>query len=163
MWPVWLAFCDCGFQSVCPLMRRIRGLWKLPHGRDWLRGKLGIVLMDGARLSKSLIQFSVDGWSCVPSLLFTWGQSMVEVMKIMATSFMHPTRVQCFTQCPEPHSRPLPTTLLLETPGHPQAGPGQPPVGSLLLSPGPGAQASVVPSESLSPRPEQVLAALWWG
>ena len=23
---------------------------------------------------KSLIQFSVDGWSCVPSLLFTWGQ-----------------------------------------------------------------------------------------
>ena len=33
--------------------------------------------------SKSLIQFSVDGWGCVPSLLFTWGQTMVEVMKIM--------------------------------------------------------------------------------
>ena len=29
-------------------------------------------------LSKSLIQFSVDGWSCVPSLLFTWGQTMLE-------------------------------------------------------------------------------------
>ena len=28
-------------------------------------------------LIKSLIQFSVDGWSCVPSLLFTWGQTMV--------------------------------------------------------------------------------------
>ena len=28
-------------------------------------------------LSKSLIQFSVDGWSCVPSLLFTWGQTVV--------------------------------------------------------------------------------------
>ena len=26
--------------------------------------------MDGAILSKPLIQFSVDGWSCVPSLLF---------------------------------------------------------------------------------------------
>ena len=26
--------------------------------------------MDGAILSKSLIQFSVDGWGCVPSLLF---------------------------------------------------------------------------------------------
>ena len=38
-------------------------------------------------LSKSLIQFSVDGWSCVPSLLFTWGQTMMEVMKIMVTSF----------------------------------------------------------------------------
>ena len=29
-----------------------------------------LVLMGGAMLSKSLIQFSVDGWSCVPSLLF---------------------------------------------------------------------------------------------
>ena len=37
-------------------------------------------------LSKSLIQFSIDGWSCVPSLLFTWGQTMVEVMKIVVTS-----------------------------------------------------------------------------
>ena len=26
--------------------------------------------MDKAMLSKSLIQFSVDGWDCVPSLLF---------------------------------------------------------------------------------------------
>ena len=30
---------------------------------------------DGAMFSKSLIQFSVDGWGCVPSLLFTWGQA----------------------------------------------------------------------------------------
>ena len=47
--------------------RRIRGLW---NGRLWLRGKLGLVLMGGAVLSKSLIQFSVDGRGCVPSLLF---------------------------------------------------------------------------------------------
>ena len=38
-------------------------------------------------LNKSLIQYSVDGWSSVPSVLFTWGQNMVEVMKIMVTSF----------------------------------------------------------------------------
>ena len=44
------------------------------------RGKLGLFLVDKAMLSKSLIQFSVDGWDCVPSLLFTWGQTMVEVM-----------------------------------------------------------------------------------
>ena len=37
---------------------------------EGLRGKLGLVLMDGAMLSKSLIQFSVDGWGCVPCLLF---------------------------------------------------------------------------------------------
>ena len=30
-------------------------------------------------LSKSPVQFSVDGWVCAPSLLFTWGQTMVEV------------------------------------------------------------------------------------
>ena len=53
------------FQSVW------RGLWKLLYGRAWPRGKLGLILMGGAVLSKYLIQFSVDGWSCVPSLLFT--------------------------------------------------------------------------------------------
>ena len=36
---------------------RIRGLWKLPVGRDWLWGKVGLVLMGRAMLSKSLIQF----------------------------------------------------------------------------------------------------------
>jgi len=35
---------------------------------DW--GKLGLILMGGAMLSKSLIQLFVDGWGCVPSLLF---------------------------------------------------------------------------------------------
>ena len=34
--------------------------------------KLGLVLMGGAMLSKSLIQFSVDGQGCVPFLLFDW-------------------------------------------------------------------------------------------
>ena len=45
-------------------------LWKLPDGKDWLRGKLGLVMMGGAMLSKILIQFSVDGSGCVPFLLF---------------------------------------------------------------------------------------------
>ena len=33
-------------------------------------GETGSVLLSGAMLHKSLIQFSVDGWGCVPSLLF---------------------------------------------------------------------------------------------
>ena len=33
--------------------------------------------MGGAVFSKSLIQFSIDRWNCVLSLLFTWGQTMV--------------------------------------------------------------------------------------
>jgi len=64
-----IVFCDGDFHSVCPLMIRIRGLWKLPVWRDSLWGKLGLVLM-GIMLSKSSIQFSVDGRGCVPSLLF---------------------------------------------------------------------------------------------
>ena len=37
------------------------------------RGKLGLLLMDGAMFNKSVIQFSVDGWSCVPSLGPSYG------------------------------------------------------------------------------------------
>ena len=42
-------------------------------------GKLGLALVGKAMLSKPLIQFSVNGWGCVPSLLFTWGQTMVDL------------------------------------------------------------------------------------
>ena len=38
-----------------------RGLCKLPDGRNWLWGKLGLPLVVRAMLSKSLIQFSADG------------------------------------------------------------------------------------------------------
>ena len=34
--------------------------------------------MGRAMLSKSLIQYSVDGWGCVPSQLFTWGKTVVD-------------------------------------------------------------------------------------
>ena len=87
--------------------KRIRGLWKLPDGRDWLRGKLGLVLMDRAMLSKSLIQFSVDGRGCVSSLLFDLGPNYGGgnedndlLQKVPCT--------HC-TQCPQPCSTPLPT------------------------------------------------------
>ena len=100
------------------------------------RGKLGLVLMGGAMLSKSLIQFPVDGWGCAPSFLFTWGQTVVEVMKRMATSFKR------FHSCTSTLTAPNPATGCrqpappLETPGHSQARLGQSAVGSLLLSPG---------------------------
>ena len=58
------------FYSVCLLMEKAKRLRKLPDGRDWLWRKLGLVLMGGAIFSKSLIQFFVNGWDCVPSLLF---------------------------------------------------------------------------------------------
>ena len=98
--------------------------------------------MGRAMLSKSLIQLSVDGWSCVPSLIFVWGQTLVEVMKIMVTSFRrfhaHTAALRALNPAAG-HRQPAPP---LETPAHPPARPrhlraslGQSLVGSLLLSP----------------------------
>ena len=53
-------------------------------------------------LRKSLIQFSIDGWSCVPSVLFTWGQTMAEVMNIMVTSFKRSHACTATVQAPNP-------------------------------------------------------------
>ena len=83
-------------------------------------GKLGLALIGGAMLSKSLIQFSVDEWSCVPSLLFTWRHTMVEVMKIMVISFERSqacTATLTASNHTADHPRPTPP---LETPGHSQ-------------------------------------------
>ena len=113
--------------------------------------KLGLVLIDRAMLSKSLIQFSGDGWSCVPSLLFTWGQTMVEVMKIMATSFKRSHTYTATLSAPSTaagHCQPTPP---LETPGHSQASLGQSLLESLLLSPGVH-KVLFVPSKSLFPQ-----------
>ena len=74
-----------------------------------MRGKLGLVLMGRPMLSKSLIQFSVDGWSCVPSLLFTQGQKYGGGNE---DNWDLLQKVPCrhyYTQCPQPRSRPLPT------------------------------------------------------
>ena len=86
-------------------------------------------------LRKSLIQVFVDGLICVPSLLFTWGLTMVEVMKIMVTSFKRSHACTAPLSAPNPaagHHQPTP---MLETPGHTQASLGQSLVRSLLLFP----------------------------
>ena len=75
--------------------------------------------MGGTTLSKSITQFSVDGWNCVPFLLFTWVQTMVEVMKIMRINLLQkiPSCIATLT-APNPaasYHRPM---LSLETPGH---------------------------------------------
>ena len=61
-------------------------------------------------LSKSLIQFSVDGWNCVPSLLLTWVQTMVEVVKIMRINLLQKIPyTYCYTHCPKSCSKAPPT------------------------------------------------------
>ena len=87
MWSDWSISCDCHFQPVCPLMERDKRFIEVSWWESLTEGKTESCLMGRAMLCKSLIQFSVDGWSCALSLLFTWGQTMIEVMKIMVTSF----------------------------------------------------------------------------
>ena len=66
----------------------------------------------------------------------TWDQTMVEVTKIMATSFKWSHALTATLSSPNPAAgHPWPTPPL-ETPGHSQACLGQSLVGSLLLYPG---------------------------
>ena len=110
-------------------------------------------------ISKSLVQFSVDGWRCVPSLLFTWGQTMVEVMKIMAISFKRSHECTATLSAPNPAAGHCWSTPLPETAGHSRVSLVQSLVGSLLLSPGFSCtQGSVCAlQESVSP----VLCKFW--
>ena len=111
-------------------------------------------------LSKSLIQFSVNEWCCVPSLSFPWGQTMVQVIKIMVTSFKRSHACPATLNAPSTaagHHQPMP---LPQSPGHLLASLGQFLVESLLLSAGSWCtQGSVCAhQESVSP----VLCKFWW-
>ena len=114
MWSDWLVFCDCGILTVGPLMGKDEKLMENPWWDRLTEGKLGLVLMGGAMLSKSLIQFCVDGWSYVPSLLFTWGQTMVETMKKMVTSLKRFHACIATLSAPNPAAGHHWHTLLLE-------------------------------------------------
>ena len=85
---------------------RIRDLWKLPDGRDWL-WNLGLVLMGGAMLSKFSIQFSVDGWGYFPSLLFDLRSNCGGGNEENGDLLQKVPCTNCPTQCPGPCSRPL--------------------------------------------------------
>ena len=89
--------------------------------------------MGQAMLSKSLIQFFVDGQVFVPSLLFDLRPNSGEGNEDNGNLLQEVPRMHCHTQCLNPaagHHRPTPP----DTPGHPQTSLGQSLVGSLLLS-----------------------------
>ena len=65
--------------------------------------------MGGATLSKSLIQFSVDGQGCVPSLLFDLRLNYSGGNEDNGNLLQKVPCIPCFTQCPRPCSRLLPT------------------------------------------------------
>ena len=106
-------------------------------------------------LQSSSLLVGVRGY--VPSLLFTWGQTMVKVMRIMVTSFKKPHAHVAPLSAPNPasgHCQPAP---LMETPGHSQASLGQSLVGSLLLPPG-----SWCAKGSVCALPESISLCTFW-
>ena len=137
MWSDWLIFCDCGFHSVFPLMEDKR----LMEASLWER------LTDGETGSCSdgqdhgqyiLIQFSVDGWGCVPSLLFDLRPNYGGDNEDNGDLLHEVLCKHCYTQCPNPatvHHWPTPPP---ESPGHSRASLALSLLGLLLLSTGSG-------------------------
>ena len=104
--------------------------------------------MGGAMLSKSLIQFSVDGWGCVPSLLLDLRPNYGGGNEDNGDLLQKVPCTHCYTQCPQPCSRPLPTHGSTRDAWTLTGSQGQSLVGSLLLSPGSWyAQGSVCASQ----------------
>ena len=69
-------------------------------------GETGSCLM-GIMLSKSLIQFSVDGRGGAPSLLFELRSNYGAGKEDNGNLLQNIPRMHCCTQCPQPCSRPL--------------------------------------------------------
>ena len=77
---------------------------------------------------------------------------MMEVMKIIVTFFKRSHALTATLSAPSPAAGHRQLTSLPETPGHSRASLGQSLVGSLLLSPGPGAHKGLfVPSKFVFP------------
>ena len=95
-----------------------------------------LVLMGRAMFSKSLIEFSIDGWGCVPSLLLdlrpNYGGGNEEngdhLPKVPCT--------HCPLQCPQPCGRPPQTHASARDSGTFMSKSELVSCGSLLLSPG---------------------------
>ena len=111
-------------------------------------------------LSKSLIQFSVEGWGCVPSLFFDLRPKHGGGNEDNGNLLQKVPCTHCYTQCPKPCRRPPLTHASTRDSWTFTVNLGQSLVGSLLLSPGSwSAQHSVCAlQESVSP----VLCKFWW-
>ena len=127
---LWLWFSFCLHSDI-----RIRDLWMLLIGRDWLCGKLSLVLMHGAMLSKPLIQFFVDWWGCVPSLLLDLSSNCGGGNVYIGDLRQKVPCMHCHTQFPRLCTRPPLIWPHPDTPGPSHTTLGQSLVRSLLLSP----------------------------
>ena len=137
MWrglPCWLS----GKEPSCQYRRYRLDPWvgKVPWRSK--REPTPVFLSEESHGQRSLVGYSL--WGCKESDTTEWlhvhVQTMVEVMKIMVTSFRRSHACTYTLSTPNPaagHHWPMP---LLETPGHSWASLGQSLVGSLIFCPG---------------------------
>ena len=92
--------------------------------------------MGRVMLSKSLIQFSVDGWGCVSSLLFDLRPNCGGGNEDNGDLLQKVPCMYCYTQCPQPCSRPPPTYISTGDSWTLIGKSGSVSLGLLLLSPG---------------------------
>ena len=100
------------------------------------------------------------GRAVFPPFCLTWGQTLLEVMKIMVTSFKRSHASTAAFSAPNPiagHCRPAPP---LQPHGHSWVSLGQSLVGSQLLSP--GSQCAQAFASALQASVSPVLCKLWW-
>ena len=105
------------------------------------------------------------GGAVFPPCCLTWGQTMVEVMKITWTSFKRSHSCTAALSAPNPAAGYCQPTPLWETSGHSRASLAQSLVGSLLLFPGSWCTQAFVCAlqESVSvPRAPAPAAVHWW-
>ena len=100
------------------------------------------------------------GKAVFPPCCLTWGQTMLEAMKVMATPFKRSRAHTATPSAPDPAAGHHQYTPLPETPGHSLASLGQYLVGSLFLSSGSWHIQGFVCflQESVFP----VLCKFWW-
>ena len=128
---------------------------KLMEASWWerLSGKLDLVLMGRAMFSKPLIQFSVEGPGCVPSLLFDLRPNYGGGDEDNGDFLQKVPCTHCWTQCPTlsaGHHRPMPPPV---TAGHSQASLSHLLWGHCSFLQGPGGhKVWLVPSKSLFPQ-----------
>ena len=82
MWSDWLVFCDCGFQSLCPLMEKDKSLMESSWWERLTVGETRVLFSWAGPCSVNLeSNFLSMGRVVFPPCCLTWDQTMVEIMK----------------------------------------------------------------------------------
>ena len=89
----WVSFLWLWFSVCLPSDGEDKQLLEASWWERLTEGKLGLALMSGAMLNTSLIQFSGDGWRCIPSLLFDLRPNIpveqLQILKHYAVKVLH--------------------------------------------------------------------------